>query len=296
MANPYEWSSERDDRSPRFDEREEEARRAAERHAGQDRSWEAGRGRPQRGDYGSGWYGEEAASRGRDVPGPYGRAPEQASGDPGAYDRYSREDQRPEARDRRLAMEAEAYGAGRSLGRGWRRLQEGVRHVFDDRRPGEYAGDPSRREGGMFGGQDRTGSLFSHDDGLPAPAPGPHRGKGPRGYARSDARILEDISDRLADDGRIDASDIEIKVEAGEVTLNGQVESRQDKRRAEDLAEQVSGVRHLQNNLRVRPDEPAPAEGRTAQADDPDNAQRATGGIAGNQDIADPAPRPATRQ
>ena len=79
-----------------------------------------------------------------------------------------------------------------------------------------------------------------------------HRGRGPRGYARSDDRIREDVSDRLTDDPYVDASDIEVTVSGGEVTLTGHVEHRAARRRAEDLAESVSGVSHVQNNLRVR--------------------------------------------
>ena len=79
-----------------------------------------------------------------------------------------------------------------------------------------------------------------------------HYGKGPRGYARSDERIREDVSDRLTDDWQVDASEIEVMVSSGEVTLSGMVNSRDEKRRAEDLAENVSGVRHVQNNLRVQ--------------------------------------------
>jgi hypothetical protein len=41
-------------------------------------------------------------------------------------------------------------------------------------------------------------------------------------------------------------------VSSCEVTLTGTVESREDRRRAEDLVEQVSGVKHVQNNLRVQ--------------------------------------------
>lgn len=78
-----------------------------------------------------------------------------------------------------------------------------------------------------------------------------HRGKGPRAYKRSDERIKEDISDRLADDERIDASDIEIDVHNAEVTLIGTVDSRESKRRVEDIVEMVSGVQHVQNNIRV---------------------------------------------
>jgi osmotically-inducible protein OsmY len=79
-----------------------------------------------------------------------------------------------------------------------------------------------------------------------------HRGRGPKGYQRSDERIREDINDRLTDDPHIDASDIEATVSDREVTLNGTVSSRFEKRHAEDLAESVSGVSHVQNNLRVQ--------------------------------------------
>jgi len=79
-----------------------------------------------------------------------------------------------------------------------------------------------------------------------------HRGKGPRGYKRSDDRIREDVSDRLSDDPVVDASDIEVAVSGGEVTLTGHVDSKQAKRRAEDVVEMVSGVTDVQNNLRVR--------------------------------------------
>jgi osmotically-inducible protein OsmY len=79
-----------------------------------------------------------------------------------------------------------------------------------------------------------------------------HRGRGPRGYTRSDDRIKEDVSDRLTDDPYVDASDIEVTVAGCEVTLNGTVNGRAARRRAEDIAEDVSGVRHVQNNLRVR--------------------------------------------
>ena len=79
-----------------------------------------------------------------------------------------------------------------------------------------------------------------------------HRGRGPRDYRRSDARILDDVSLRLTDDPLVDASDIEVAVRDCEVTLSGAVASRYEKRRAEDIAEAVSGVSFVQNNLRVR--------------------------------------------
>lgn len=78
-----------------------------------------------------------------------------------------------------------------------------------------------------------------------------HRGRGPSDYTRSDERIREDVNDTLTNDWRIDASHVRVVVKDGEVTLEGTVSSRQSKRRAEDLADDITGVRHVQNNLRV---------------------------------------------
>jgi hypothetical protein len=79
-----------------------------------------------------------------------------------------------------------------------------------------------------------------------------HRGRGPRSYSRTDERITEDVNDRLTDDPYVDASDISVTVRDGEVTLDGTVENRYAKRRSEDIAERVGGVKHVQNNLRYR--------------------------------------------
>jgi osmotically-inducible protein OsmY/sporulation protein YlmC with PRC-barrel domain len=121
--------------------------------------------------------------------------------------------------------------------------------VMISRQGGRSAGAPrfnptlfDRREyGGRYGDYDDRSTALNRS-----------RGRGPRGYKRSDDRIREDLNDRLADDPVIDASDVEVMVSDGEVTLNGTVVSRADKRRAEDLAERVSGVTHVQNNLRMK--------------------------------------------
>ena len=78
-----------------------------------------------------------------------------------------------------------------------------------------------------------------------------HKGRGPRGYRRSDERIREDINDRLSDRPGLDASDVEVTVTNCEVTLTGNVNSRRDKRLVEDISENVSGVQHVENRLRV---------------------------------------------
>jgi hypothetical protein len=75
-------------------------------------------------------------------------------------------------------------------------------------------------------------------------------GKGPRNYRRSDERIMEDISECFTHDRFLDASEIEIEVKDGEVILSGHVNDRASKRRAEDLAEIIAGVKHLENRLK----------------------------------------------
>jgi hypothetical protein len=82
-----------------------------------------------------------------------------------------------------------------------------------------------------------------------------HRGRGPKNYMRSDERISEDVNDRLMEDPYVDASDIEVHIDRCEVILSGTVDSREAKRRAEDLAESVSGVRNVENRIRVRRDD-----------------------------------------
>lgn len=81
---------------------------------------------------------------------------------------------------------------------------------------------------------------------------GMHSGKGPKGYQRGDERIREEICECLMHDGAIDASDIEVNVVAGEVTLSGTVDERRMRRYAEELAEHHAGVRDIKNDLRIR--------------------------------------------
>jgi osmotically-inducible protein OsmY len=62
-----------------------------------------------------------------------------------------------------------------------------------------------------------------------------HVGHGPKGYTRADERILEDVCERLALAPMINAREISVEVEDGEVALTGEVENRQIKRMAEDV-------------------------------------------------------------
>ncbi|HEY2375064.1 MAG TPA: BON domain-containing protein [Gemmatimonadaceae bacterium] len=84
------------------------------------------------------------------------------------------------------------------------------------------------------------------------PRRGPYVGVGPKGYRRTDERIHEEISDRLMMHPDVDASDIEVRVANGVVTLVGTTEDRHQKRIAEFIAEDVVGVDDVNNELKVR--------------------------------------------
>jgi osmotically-inducible protein OsmY len=78
-----------------------------------------------------------------------------------------------------------------------------------------------------------------------------YHGRGPKGYRRSDDRIREDVCERLTDSWDVDATDVSVQVQDGEVTLAGSIPSRQQKRRASECVEHVPGVRDVFNQLRV---------------------------------------------
>ena len=80
---------------------------------------------------------------------------------------------------------------------------------------------------------------------------GPHYGKGPKGNRRGDDRIKEDVCEMLYAHNEIDASEIEVLVKEGTVTLSGMVESRNLKRQVEAAIDGIPGVVDVQNNLQL---------------------------------------------
>lgn len=192
--------------------------------------------------------------------------------DEARWDRYQAETRRREAELARQRYEAsrftsDDYEPTRAgfdpyvRGYGGRGSTSRPGYGFGGREPQyAYGGDADR--GWWDHAKDRVAGVFGDDEArLRAdhdsyrgyePERGRYYGHGPKGYSRSDDRVSEDVSDRLSDDSWLDASAIEVKVSGAEVTLAGTVHSRSDKRRAEDLADSVSGVKHVQNNLRVQ--------------------------------------------
>jgi osmotically-inducible protein OsmY len=182
---------------------------------GRDRSDEerhTGRGDRGASNYGQPSFGREYGSSGTSQ---YGRSDYGGRGSYGGSDRGS-------------SWRGYGGGAGDS---GWTEpFGEGQQYGSDY---GSYAGS--------YGGSAREGRFGQR---------GEHRGKGPKGYQRTDERLKEMICERLREDPEIDPSEVTISVSGSRVTLDGSVDSRRTKNSIEDIIEQFD-VHDVQNNLRV---------------------------------------------
>lgn len=116
-----------------------------------------------------------------------------------------------------------------------------------------------RNEDYDFWGQERHDAAYqAGHPSLWQRVKGAFSGRGPKNYVRSDERIHEDVCEHLTHHPYVDASDIEVTVRDGEVTLSGTVDARMVKRAAEEACDHVRGVKDVHNHLRVRPQETTP--------------------------------------
>jgi BON domain len=122
----------------------------------------------------------------------------------------------------------------------------GNRPSFDRDDERNVQGESSRGRYDQYGG-----GMGSYAGGFGAFGAGRHAGRGPKNWQRSDERIKEDVNERLTEHPHIDATEIDVQVRSGEVTLSGSVEDRRIKRMVEDLVEGVSGVKEVHNQLRA---------------------------------------------
>lgn len=79
-----------------------------------------------------------------------------------------------------------------------------------------------------------------------------YSGIGPSGYRRSDEKIREDVCEALLWDSEVDATDIEVSVSDGVVSLKGFVDSRHAKRMAERVTDHISGIHDVLNQLIIK--------------------------------------------
>ena len=153
----------------------------------------------------------------------------------------------------------------------------------DESRFGHEPGRESGYRGSMHGAGQGTGSSDysrsyargagggAYGSGMAGEYGGPSgqrgesafRGRGPKGYARSDDRLHEDICERMTDDPHIDAGDISVETRDGIVTLSGTVSARWMKYHAEDLVDRCPGVKDIKNQLSVQRGERSSSEAGT---------------------------------
>jgi osmotically-inducible protein OsmY len=229
-----------------------------------DKGWEVSR--EDRNPYGTGWSGVQERSYGSR----YFTGDEQGRGFAGPRDisrsyipPNNREWSAPES-ERGHSRPYGAFGTGPQYAPDSDRRYEGTYRPpsygrdYERERNRTYRGEGLAGDRGWFDrASDEVSSWFGDDEAerrrrMDKIREGKHRGRGPKGYRRSDERIKEDVNDRLTDHPYLDASDIVVSVKESEITLSGTVDDRRDKRVAEDIAESVSGVTNVQNNLRVK--------------------------------------------
>ena len=215
-----------------YDRDQEEWRRRREREhqwGGQSRGpWEGGQGGYGQG-FGQGGYGEGFGQGG------YGRGLGQGGYGQGEYGRGGYGSSYQGGSEQQQWRGGHEEGSAGQGGYGQRFGQGGQDYGQGSYGQGSYGQSPG------FGERVRYSAVIV----------GRFYGRGPKGYRRSDDRIREDVSEELFRHPDIDASEIEIQVQNGEVTLTGKVEDRHQKRLAEDLAERCSGVADVHNQLKV---------------------------------------------
>lgn len=141
-------------------------------------------------------------------------------------------------------------GAERPPPYGWGPMQRSTRHSPNAMPPWRgWEGPGSARSG-----REGDAVVFAPEEDGPRPLVGAFRGVGPRGYRRSDERILEDVCETLTEHPQLDCSAVEVAVDDADVVLTGELPSLRLKRLCEDVAYDVRGVDDVFNRIRVARD------------------------------------------
>jgi osmotically-inducible protein OsmY len=139
-------------------------------------------------------------------------------------------------------------------GRKWRHLEndgDGNKY-FDNYRftpyttDTEFFRDPNIYEADEVARKtrDEAGNLMSEDVSQP------------RGEHISDARIKEQIQKLIEESPELNAGNIHVDVQDGAVTFSGNVDSWEEKRAADKIADIAFGVRDVRNNINTNRQEP----------------------------------------
>lgn len=192
-----------------------------------------------------------------------------------SYQGFSNRDREPRfgdsssVRDSDMSANSErGYNEGRRIEGGF---SSSGRSWSGDTERGPYNGTSSSR--GDWASRTEVDRANQYGDTYRAS----HYGKGPKGFKRSDDRIKEEISEVLTRHHEIDASDIEVEVKEGDVTLSGVVPERTMKHLTEDIVERCMGVHDITNNLRVKRDGDMEASNSSSTGAKNSSAKKSTG-------------------
>ena len=135
----------------------------------------------------------------------------------------------------------------------------------DEDSPGEAVNDWQRHSTGATSGTggkedvDNPGENTWREERVPAERR-EEQGRrqtnsGPRSRRKPDESLRQEIREILIADPELEATDIEVEVEGGAVTLRGVVVDSDARLLAEELVESLVGVREVHNRLRVEREE-----------------------------------------
>jgi hypothetical protein len=138
-----------------------------------------------------------------------------------------------------------------------RELEEGWRHPQYEGFYDESSGRERHASSHGASAEHHAGAPHPREKGERAPedfgeASGPESGKGPKGYRQGDARLFEEVCERLTRHGQLDARGIKVSCEKGEIVLRGFVNDEEAKKFAEACASSVRGVQRVRNKLKLR--------------------------------------------
>lgn len=121
--------------------------------------------------------------------------------------------------------------------------------------------DQPNRDGETFGRAggynsqpgESAGEFAEPRAGGAVPEGGEYTGQTGTGYGRlpgtEGATTRDVVAERLAADPFLDASGVQVLMEGDEITLEGSVTAKADRKRAEHIAEETEGVRRVHNRL-----------------------------------------------
>ncbi|MNK35902.1 BON domain protein [compost metagenome] len=118
---------------------------------------------------------------------------------------------------------------------------------FGDDEGGYYGDRPSGRDEPM---SFETAERGGYGPGMTAWRDRASSRTDPKGYVRTDERVRENVCESLAHSG-LDVSDVTVTVVDGRAILEGTVPNRPTKHRVEDCADACTGVKDVENRIRV---------------------------------------------